>query len=55
MRAIKGYEGLYASTEEGEIISLRTGKALKPYENTGGYMRPLDYVPTRFFPNYLAL
>ena len=39
MRAIKGYEGLYGATENGDIVSLRTGKALKPYENTGGYLR----------------
>lgn len=39
MKDIKGYEGLYRATESGEIISVKTGSALKPYENTGGYLR----------------
>lgn len=39
MRTIRGYEGLYAANEDGSIVSMRTGTVLKPYENTGGYMR----------------
>jgi hypothetical protein len=44
MREIPGYEGLYAATESGEIWSLlttrsRRKRALKPFVNTGGYLR----------------
>lgn len=44
MRDIPGYEGLYAADEEGNILSLVHGRSrrkrvLKPYENTGGYLR----------------
>lgn len=44
MKDIPGYEGLYAAAESGEIWSLaqtqsRRRKALKPYVNTGGYLR----------------
>jgi len=44
MKEIKGYEGLYAVDEKGNVYSLlhnssrRKGK-LKPYINTGGYLR----------------
>ena len=36
---ITRYEGLYLADEGGAVYSVRTGKALKPYINTGGYMR----------------
>ncbi len=44
MRDIPGYEGLYAADEDGNIYSLqntvgRRKGILKPYENTGGYLR----------------
>ena len=39
MRAIPGYEGLYAAEDNGSIWSLRKRHKLKPYINTGGYMR----------------
>ena len=44
MKDIPGYEGLYAADENGVIWSLitNTGRRagpLKPYPNTGGYMR----------------
>ena len=44
MKDIPGYEGLYAATENGEIWSLLTTKTrrrrvLKPFINTGGYLR----------------
>lgn len=39
MRSIRGYEGLYAATEDGKIVSIRSGAVLKPYANTGGYLR----------------
>lgn len=44
LKEIPGYEGLYAADEDGNIWSLkhtssrRRGK-LKPYVNTGGYLR----------------
>jgi hypothetical protein len=41
MKAIKGYEGLYAIDEEGNVFSLRTQqkKKMKPTDNGKGYMR----------------
>ena len=44
MKEIPGYEGLYAADEQGNIISLvsdasRRSGCLKPYVNTGGYLR----------------
>ena len=39
MKDIPGFEGLYAADKKGGIWSRRTGKRLKPYENTGGYLR----------------
>lgn len=44
MKEIKGYEGLYAIDENGNVWSLvhnssRRKKKLKPYVNTGGYLR----------------
>lgn len=35
---IKGFEGLYAISNKGNVKSLRSGKILKPYDN-GGYYR----------------
>ena len=35
MVSIKGYEGLYSVTTDGDIISERTGKKLKPYIKDG--------------------
>ena len=34
---IKGYEGLYQITDNSEVISVRTGKVLKPWTNNKGY------------------
>lgn len=44
MKDIPGYEGLYAADENGHIVSLLNGKnrragELKPYVNTGGYLK----------------
>ena len=44
MKDIPGYEGLYAVDEDGNVYSLqntigRRKGVLKPYENTGGYLR----------------
>lgn len=39
MKDIKGYEGLYAITEDGRVWSYRTKKFLKPFKNQAGYMR----------------
>lgn len=39
MIPIKGYETLYAVTESGEIISLRTGLHIKQSKSTTGYLR----------------
>lgn len=39
MRDIRGYEGIYAATSDGRIVSRKTGRALKPFVNTGGYLR----------------
>lgn len=40
-KEIKGYEGLYAASVDGHIVSLRGGRhiKLKPFVNTGGYLR----------------
>ena len=38
MKDIKGYEGLYAITPEGEVWSYKNEKFLKPYTNKGGYL-----------------
>ena len=35
---IKGFEGLYAISNKGNVKSLKSGKILKPYDN-GGYYR----------------
>lgn len=35
---IKGFEGLYAISNKGNVKSLKSGKVLKPYDN-GGYYR----------------
>ena len=35
---IKGYEGLYKINKSGEVLSVRSGKALKAGKNTHGYM-----------------
>ena len=37
--SIKRYEGLYAADDRGDIWSTRSGSRLKPYLNTGGYLR----------------
>lgn len=39
MRDIKGYEGLYAVTEDGRIWSYRSKKFLKPGKHSGGYLK----------------
>lgn len=44
MKEIKGYEGLYAVDHQGNVWSVvhnssRRKKKLKPYVNTGGYLR----------------
>ena len=39
MKDIKGYEGLYAVTEEGQVWSYRTKKFLKPYNDGFGYWK----------------
>ena len=39
MKDIKGYEGLYAITEEGKVWSYRRNKYLKSTEDTKGYLR----------------
>lgn len=38
MKDIKGYEGLYAITEEGKVWSYRNQKYLKPREDKNGYL-----------------
>lgn len=37
MKDIKGYEGLYAVTEDGRVWSYRRKKFLKPYIHNSGY------------------
>lgn len=39
MKDIPGYEGLYGVDEKGNVWSLRKRIVLKPYVNTGGYLR----------------
>lgn len=39
MKDIKGYEGLYAITEEGKVWSYRTKRYLKPSDNGLGYLK----------------
>ena len=38
MKDIKGYEGLYAITEEGQVWSYRAQKFLLPFTSTNGYL-----------------
>ena len=38
MKDIKGYEGLYAITPEGEVYSYKRQKFLKPRDNGNGYL-----------------
>ena len=38
MRDIKGYEGLYAVTEDGKVWSYKRKKFLKPIKSKGGYL-----------------
>jgi hypothetical protein len=38
MKDIKGYEGLYAVTENGEVWSYKTNKFLKASDNGFGYL-----------------
>lgn len=39
IKDIPGYEGLYGVDDEGNVWSLRNQIILKPYVNTGGYLR----------------
>ena len=39
MKDIKGYEGLYAITPEGEVYSYKSKKFLVPRANSKGYLR----------------
>ena len=39
MKNIKGYEGLYGITTEGEVYSYKSKKFLKPRTNRGGYLK----------------
>lgn len=36
---IKGYEGLYAITEDGQVWSYRTKQFRKPFVNNSGYLQ----------------
>lgn len=38
MKDIKGYEGLYAATKQGQIWSYKSKKFLTPYDNGQGYL-----------------
>ena len=38
MKDIKGYEGLYAITENGQVWSYRRSRFLKPFKRKGGYL-----------------
>ena len=39
MRNIKGYEGLYAVTENGEVYSFQSGKFLRQTTDSNGYLK----------------
>ena len=39
MKDIKGYEGLYAITPEGEVYSYKSKKFLTPYNSGNGYLK----------------
>ena len=39
MQDIKGYEGIYAVTEDGQVWSYRRKKFLKPYDTGRGYKK----------------
>ena len=39
MKDIKGYEGLYAVTKDGQVWSYKSKKFLKPYKAYNGYLR----------------
>lgn len=50
MKDIKGFEGLYAVTDDGRVWSYRKNKFLKPYWDGNGYLKVslcLDYEITR--------
>lgn len=38
MKDIKGYEGLYAITDDGRVWSYRTNRFMKPCDNGNGYL-----------------
>ena len=51
MKDIQGYEGLYAITEDGKVWSYKSNRFLKPYKNSGGYLRVAltkDWVKKQF-------
>lgn len=37
--AIKGFEGLYEIDDQGNVYSLRSNQIVKPFVNTGGYLK----------------
>ena len=39
MKEVKGYEGLYAVTENGQVWSYKRNKFLKPWVCQGGYLQ----------------
>ena len=39
IKDISGYEGLYGIDEMGNVWSYRNNLILKPYVNTGGYLK----------------
>lgn len=39
MKDIKGYEGLYAVTEDGQVYSYKSKRFLKPSKDSKGYLR----------------
>lgn len=41
MKDIKGYEGLYAITEEGQVWSYYSKRFIKPYIRSNGYLQVL--------------
>jgi len=38
-RDVKGYEGLYSVSSDGEVLSIKRGKVLKPFSSGNGYLK----------------
>lgn len=57
-KEIKGYEGLYAVSSNGRVLSMRTNKFLKPFNNGHGYYQVSlckNGIVTKYYVHVLVL